>query len=314
MGFLVTIVIAFFGALIALWRWLLRRILRFEDRDLPDDTEVPGQRVELAGARIHYVDHGQGDAIVLLHGLSASTFSWRKNIEPLAQRFRVVALDMLGFGMSERGSDADHSLSAHAGRVVMLMDRLGIGRATVVGHSLGGAAALYLAERHPERVSRLVLISSATPREARLLALGRYFPRLTTLYYGMLHNSGWLTRRLFEALYYDPSTIPDGVLEEYLSASRIRSHHKTHTRLRADMAEDPPLKLKEIRTPVLILWGAGDRLLRASRGRWLQKQLPNAELIVVPETAHMLPEENAELVNRAIAEFAASGRAEEVPA
>jgi pimeloyl-ACP methyl ester carboxylesterase len=124
--------------------------------------------VEVDGVPIHYVEAGQGKAVLLIHGLGASTFSFRHTIPELAQRYRVIALDLKGFGYSAR-PQSDYSLTAQAALVRQVMDRLGVERAAVVGHSMGGAVAMRLALGYPERVSRLVLVASATDRELRRL-------------------------------------------------------------------------------------------------------------------------------------------------
>ncbi|MDP3766582.1 MAG: alpha/beta fold hydrolase, partial [Dehalococcoidia bacterium] len=91
--------------------WYANR--RFEDLE-PDAAGAPGSFLEVDGLRMHYVEAGEGDAVVLIHGIGASTFSFRYTIPELAQQFRVVALDLLGFGFSARPADGDYSLTAQA--------------------------------------------------------------------------------------------------------------------------------------------------------------------------------------------------------
>ena len=146
---------------------------RFESLE-PDSAAAPGGFQDVNGTRIYYVQAGRGEPVVLIHGLNASTFSFRYIIPELAQHYRVVALDLQGFGYSARPAGADYSLTAQAELVRRAMERLGIERATVVGHSMGGAVAMRLAVRSPERVVRLVLVNSATDRQLRRgLRLGR---------------------------------------------------------------------------------------------------------------------------------------------
>lgn len=124
---------------------------------------------EVDGVRIHYVESGSASAertFILMHGFGASTFSWRDQLELLRDRGRVVAFDRPAFGFTERlmppyrGANP-YSIEANADQLVGLMDELGIEKAVVVGHSAGGAAAVYAAARYPERIEALVLEAPA---------------------------------------------------------------------------------------------------------------------------------------------------------
>src|ERR1700694_838781 len=100
-----------------------RYIRRFENIDLAS-VDVPGSFIEIDGRRIHYVDAGKGDPIVLIHGWNGSTFSMRYVIPELAQRHRVIAIDLLGYGFSERPSDGDYSIAGLGTLVAKVMDAL----------------------------------------------------------------------------------------------------------------------------------------------------------------------------------------------
>lgn len=132
-----------------------------EDAELPK-TPSAGAFVTVDGNRVHYVEQGDGPALVLLHGLGKSSADWEESVLPLlARRWRVVAIDFLGMGLSERSESFAYGWELWSGQVASTLDALGIDRADVVGHSLGGTVAVVLAARHPERVKRLVLVGSA---------------------------------------------------------------------------------------------------------------------------------------------------------
>ena len=115
--------------------------------------------LELHGDRLAYQDEGQGDAILLLHGMAGSSQTWRSVIRPLSRKYRVIAPDLLGHGMSAKPR-SDYSLGAFAVLLRDLLDELGVARATVVGHSLGGGVAMQFVYQHPDYCERLVLIGS----------------------------------------------------------------------------------------------------------------------------------------------------------
>jgi len=115
--------------------------------------------VSLHGHRIRYRTAGQGPVLLLIHGIAGSSDTWSDVLPWLAERYRVVAPDLLGHGGSAKPR-GDYSLGAYASSIRDLLDVLGHARATVVGHSLGGGVAMQLAYQYPERCERLVLVSS----------------------------------------------------------------------------------------------------------------------------------------------------------
>jgi pimeloyl-ACP methyl ester carboxylesterase len=142
--------------------------------------------LEAGSLRLHYLDHGASDAttLVMLHGITSNAHAFDAIAAAgLAARRRLVSLDLRGRGLSDR-PPTGYGMADHAGDVLALLDALGLGRATIVGHSFGALLGYYLAARHPERVERLVAIDAAMqfhPRLPELLApslgrLGKVFP------------------------------------------------------------------------------------------------------------------------------------------
>lgn len=115
--------------------------------------------VELHGDRVAYLDEGQGEVILLLHGMAGSSQTWRSIIRPLSRKYRVVAPDLLGHGDSAKPR-SDYSLGAFAVSLRDLLDELGIAQVTVVGHSLGGGVAMQFVYQHPDYCQRLILLNS----------------------------------------------------------------------------------------------------------------------------------------------------------
>ncbi len=119
-----------------------------------------GESMVLDGHRIHYVDQGRGEVVVLIHGLGADLSRWHANIDALSRRHRVVALDLFGFGRSARLSGG-YRAQVFVDQLAAVLDALAIERATLVGNSMGGWIAMLFAEQQPARVARLVLIAPA---------------------------------------------------------------------------------------------------------------------------------------------------------
>ena len=139
-----------------------RRVDHWETLSLDDADD--GDFVTLSGgARMHYVTRGDsGSPVILIHGLMDSALNWSKNIDALAQTHRVWAIDLIGFGFSSRVTEPTYSLKYFARTIREFMDAQGIERASIVGHSLGGAVALELTHDYPARADKLILIAPGT--------------------------------------------------------------------------------------------------------------------------------------------------------
>ena len=289
-----------FGGLSLYARYAVRRFEHLE----PDSAGAPGTFLDVDGVRIHYVEAGRGEPVLLIHGLNASTFGFRYTIPELAQHYRVVALDLKGFGYSERPADGDFSLTAQTTLVRQAMERLEIGRAAVVGHSMGGAVAMRLAARFPERVARLVLVDSATDRELRRgLRLGRLLrPLLPIAALFTLHRRSFRRLALRLAV-HDPAHVTPEVVEGSFRPRRVKGHLRALGAWLVDRGRDEPLAPARIPQPTLILWGEHDRWLPPSRGEALARLIPNAKLVLVPSAGHLPLEEQPDFCNRALLAF-----------
>ena len=135
----------------------------FSNKKAEDLLPPAGKFVQLGNTHLHYVDQGQGPAIVMVHGLAGNLQNFTYGLAtPLAQNYRVICVDRPACGYSKRAANADASLEAQADTIVSLLDHLQIESAVFVGHSLGGAISLAAAQRHPDRVKALALIAPLT--------------------------------------------------------------------------------------------------------------------------------------------------------
>ena len=281
-------------AAVAALRWLRRRK---EDIDWRS-VRPPGAIVDVDGVPIHYIERGSGPAAaVLIHGFLGHTYSFRYLIPELAKDRRVVAVDLKGSGYSGRPQKGDYSLTEQARLVIRLMDKLGIDRASFVGHSLGGEVAMRLAANWPERVEKLVLAASVS---------GDRIPSLpvTPLIKPILWLIGRLFgRRIFRRQFYDPRKATKEVLEAYRRPLRIKgTGHAVYQTLR-DMRREKAVESSRITAPVLILWASSERILP----RWvlsrLRKRFPQAKVVAIERAGHLLLEEQPEQANRAVKSF-----------
>ncbi|HSM51106.1 MAG TPA: alpha/beta fold hydrolase [Thermoanaerobaculia bacterium] len=268
-----------------------------------------GELREIGERRVRVVERGAGEPLVLLHGFGASAASWRLVVPALAETRRVIALDLHGFGYTERPRErAAYTPEGQAALVLALLDHLGIERADLAGHSYGGGLALLLAARHPERVRALVLVDTTRPEygRARRSRLAAFRP-LTALFARTVLLRPATVRRALERSVADPAKVTDELVRLYLEPLGIEGAVDAYVGLTAPSPgpPPPPVDLAAIGQPALVVWGEEDRLIAVRWGRELARTLPHAELVVFPETGHLPPEERPAELAAAIESFLA---------
>jgi pimeloyl-ACP methyl ester carboxylesterase len=270
-----------------------------------------GEFVEVAGARLYYYaagSRGKGDPIVFLHGFPASSHLWSDLVPLMPAGHRMVVLDLLGYGRSDRPGAHALSIPAHAERVLALMDTLRITRAAIVGHDLGGGIAQHLAIEHAARVARVALISSVgfdgwPPKELKMARAALPFARRMPA--KPLMNA--LRRALKNAyedaehgahsveMYLRPFETPGG--REALMA------HVAALDAEETMALVP--RLRAVKVPVAIIWGDADPLINPDVGIRLHEAMPASRLELLPGVKHFPPETAPETVARVLGKWLA---------
>jgi pimeloyl-ACP methyl ester carboxylesterase len=283
------------GGLFA-FRWFrrTREDLRWKD------AKYPGRLLEVDGLKLHYIERGAGPPFVMIHGFQGSTFSFRYQIEEFSRDHRCIAMDLKGFGYSERQKGGDYSLAEQARLVLRVLDLLGVGRFVLMGHSMGGDVSMRIAAVAPERVERLILAASATGYKLPVM------PRLFFLRPLFFFYIRLVAPRYARRLFYDRSAVDfDRIIEGYRATTRIKGSRNTVWEMWKGIRTDRPIEYRAIRIPVLILWAEKDRILpwpRISLG-WLRRKLPHAEAVTIPRTGHLLLEERPAAANAAIRRF-----------
>lgn len=275
-----------------------RRIALREDLDW-DTVEKPGRIVDVDGYGVHVVEQGAGPAVVLVHGFGGHTFSYRHLLPLLARTHRVVAVDLKGYGYSQRDAATGLAESDQVAMLRGLLDALRIDRAVFVGHSMGGGIVQRFAAAYPDRVEALVLAASvvAGAREPLFrLPAALVRPLLPLL-------ASIAADRLLALSFYDRANASEEVRAEYLRPARIRGSMDGLLSAMRDSRRGGPCDFEQVRMPVLILSGGQDRVVPLSAARHLRERLPHARLVVLDGAGHMLLEERPEDCFRAIEDF-----------
>ncbi len=256
--------------------------------------------VHVNGIDLHYEQHGVGPDVLLIAGLGAHTGDWARQVPALARHFRVTAFDNRGYGRSS-APDEPYSIRQMAEDVIALMDALGIGRAHVVGSSMGGEIAQELAIAYPERVDHLVLMAtSAGGRWARVVARADGLPtglrRIATRLRGLARQ---LRRRLHALTARRAGRGPQPPTPEPPPVPA----HGLRRQQEATAAFDAHDRLHRIAAPTLVLAGTKDRVAPVAAAEELARGIPGARLVVLRGAGHLMHYERAEEVNRILLAF-----------
>lgn len=263
---------------------------------------------EVPGARMRYLAGGSGPPLMLVHGVAASSFSWRLNFSELAREFRVYVPDLPNLGYSARVRGLNASLSATAQRLLAFMEAAGLGSTDIVGSSYGGSVVMQMAALAPHRMRRMVLVSPANPFAGQyervlrfyLSFLGGMFMRCVPFLPARAWNYG------VGRMYADASRMAAGTGIGYARPLRRRGTVKYILQILETLASDIEAlreKLPAIsRVPTLLVWGDRDPVVELSSGLKL-KQALGAEMAVLEGVGHLPYEEAPEKFNKALTEY-----------
>lgn len=264
------------------------------------------------GVRLHYLDEGDGLPVLMLHGQPTWSYLWRKIIPPVAAGRRVIAPDLMGFGLSDKPPDRDYSFVEHAGMLERFIETLGLRELTLVLHDWGGPIGLQYAVRHPENMKALVLVNTfagtgfrapwwfrlptRTPVLSDLLVrrlnlFGRYAVR-----FGSLSRVSAEVRREYRERHPD-----------YASRKGVAAFPKMIPLSSRDEAWRPMAETRQrlagLKTPTLFIAGDRDPVSRWLGVDWILEPMPHARVEIVEKAGHYIQEDRPEELARLIVEF-----------
>jgi len=227
--------------------------------------------------KLNFQVSGTGPPLIFIHGLAGSFSWWRKNVDVCREHFQTYAVDLAGFGSSRRLGRFE--LEASIPLLLAWMDERGIGRAHLVGHSMGGFIAARLAALAPNRVDRLVLVDAA---------FLSFDPGLVRQGVGLVGALRQVPRDFFPTLARDS-----------MRAHPLSLLAATHQLLRTDWSH----LLSRIEAPTLILWGDRDSVTPLKIGKAIQNAIPRSELVVIERAGHAPMWDQPDIFNRILLDF-----------
>jgi 2-hydroxymuconate-semialdehyde hydrolase len=275
----------------------------------PSANPEIGRTVHVDGVAVNMHDRGEGTPVLLIHGSGpgvSAWANWRLTIPALAARHRVVAPDMVGFGYSERPAGVRYDMDTWVRQLVGLLDALGIARADIVGNSFGGALALAVAIRHPQRVDRLVLMgSTGVPFELTpgLDAVWGYTPSIANM------------RKLLDIFAFDRSLVSDELAELRYHASirpgvqeAFASMFPEPRQQGVEALASAEADIRALQNETLVIHGREDRVVPLVTSLTLSQWLPRSQLHVFGRCGHWTQIEQAGRFTRLVLDFLAEAR------
>lgn len=260
--------------------------------------------LQAAGITTNYHDVGSGDPVLLIHGSGpgvSAWANWRLTLPALSQKFRVIAPDMAGFGFSERPANYPYNMENWVAQAVGVLDALAIPKTSVVGNSFGGALALALAIRHPERVNKLVLMGSVGVPFKITEGLDRvwgYEPSLATM------------KSLLDIFAYSRALVTDELAELRYQASIRPGFQESFSAMFpaprqrwVDAMTSPLADIRALTQQTLIIHGRDDQVIPLQNAYQLLDLIEQSELHVFGRCGHWTQIEHATSFNNLVADF-----------
>jgi pimeloyl-ACP methyl ester carboxylesterase len=285
----------------------------------PDDSALGGQAhfFDWRHGRVFYKSSGhehQGPPLVFIHGVGAgaSSFMWRKNFDPLSKDFRVYALDLLGFGLSDKPATAPYSADLYVDLISDFIREVAGSPANVVGSSIGAAYAIRVADEHPELINSLVLNAptGADKLNSRPGMAGAAFygllqsPVLGTSFYNVMASERSIRDYARKHLFYDHRRVTDRLVTNFYATSHQQgAQHAIAAFLSGYLNTDTRAAFARLKQKVILVWGKQDTTTPMEHGLGLLQLNPRARFEVfdycrmMPEQEH--PEKFNEVVRQA---------------
>ena len=248
--------------------------------------------IAIDGATIHYKDEGNGTPLVLLHGIGSSLHTWDGWTSELSNDFRIIRLDLPGFGLTGADSSGSYTMERYIRVLHLFLDNLGVDEYYLAGNSLGGWLAWEYALDHPTGIKKLILIDAAgfiTPdNPPKPLRLSQKFKKMTTQ-----GAPKFAVRKFLKQAYGDRSKVTDELVVRYYELNNRPGNGTAFYKIATADYHPRSTRLPEIQIPTLIMWGAEDKKwIDVSHAALFEELLPNDEVIIYEGLGHIPMEED----------------------
>ena len=282
--------------------------IKWDSQSLSDWTQkyAKGKVIELDGHQTHYIEKGEGEPLILIHGFLYHSFMWQENIDELAKHYRVFAIDLWGCGYSTR-APLDFGYQLYSKQIKLFMQHLGLERAHFAGQSMGGGTAIQFTVENPDMAGKLILVNCAgMPNPQPFLAKVLNLPFIGE--FAMSINTNNVRGDAIKDFFlYDKSLATREYIDDVLWPQKIEGSIKAGLYIqRKDFFDKLSSTIEQLATlnkQVLIVWGKQDVPVSVKRGEQMQAMLKGSQLLVLDKAGHVSNYEQAEQFNQAVVEF-----------
>lgn len=267
-----------------------------------------GKFITIEGKKVHFVEKGTGKPIILIHGFLYHTVMWKKNIDALAKKFKVYAIDLWGWGYSERLAPKKFSFELYGKQITGFMDAMNIRAATLVGQSMGGGISVYVAAHHPERVDRLILVAPAViPYPATTISKIYQLPFIGE-FLNAIPGDALMKSNIESIWFYDKEKVSEAYIEEVLQPHCIKGSsaggmYILRNVLKPPLVESEANLLAKMNKQILIVHGREDKSVPLDRSQSLKDLWKGSKLEIFDQAAHSPHEEYPDRFNKLAIEF-----------
>jgi len=267
------------------------------------DKQFATQFIRLDNYNVHYLKKGKGQPLLLIHGGGTWMYSWRNIIDPLSKKYTVYACDMPGHGYTTADIEPKYDLADFADFIDKFISYNNIDKVTIIGNSWGGGWALYYAEIHPDKVDKLILIDPSgldvkDVFEWEILkypVIGEFASRMVTKK---------AIRNAYEKVYVDHTFINDELIDQTYIPIKFRQNRRASYKIKRHCDwKVTEHKMKDIKTPTLIIWGNQDNYLNVKYSKIYASKIANSRLIILKDCGHTPHEERADETIKLINDF-----------
>lgn len=265
-----------------------------------------GKFIELDGLSTHYIEKGSGEPVILLHGFFFDTYMWNKNIDVLAEKYKVYALDLWGFGYSTR-EPLDYGYPLYTKQLLKFLEALEIPKASLIGQSMGGGTIISFTVSNRERVNKIVLVDAAgIPNRLPIMGRISNLPKMGEFMYG-LNNNIIRKMTLGNTFLHNKHIITEEYFENATRFHKIKGTTEVMLRVTRkqffDTLTEEIEKLSMLDVPILIVWGREEKSIPLAVGEEMHKILKGSRLEILDQAGHCAHDDQSTIFNQLALDF-----------
>ena len=267
---------------------------------------APGKFIEIDGLSTHYIEKGAGEPVIFLHGFFYDSYMWNKNIDVLAERYKVYAFDLWGFGYSTR-EPLDYGYPLYTKQLRKFMEALTIPKASLIGQSMGGGTIINFTISNREKVNKIILVDAAGMPN-RLPIMGRIsnLPKIGEFMYSL--NIDFLRKMtLGNTFLYNKQLITEEYFENATRFHKIKGTTEVMLHVTRKQFFDTLIgEIKELSlldVPILIVWGREEKSIPLAVGKEMHKMLKGSRLEILDQAGHCAHDDQSALFNQLALDF-----------